>query len=255
MGRTRQEDLRSHHLLSGLMTFGLSGGSIRVKTQIRGGKGEEHPTRWYVCSTFKTRGIAGCQNRIRVSQDVMEKSVLAAGQAALEPAPVERWLDDFLTERREQDRQRDSRRLGLEAQIAECGRRIGNLVEAVTRGDAPEPLLEALRSERDRQKALQAELETIKPQPKLWVLHEEEYRKAARRRVDDVLTLLNPATGIKVGPARTMLRHALEGPIVCIPEGHGFSFKAPMSLRTITGEAASRKGDSRRETSTCRGRG
>ena len=50
MGRSRQADQNSAHMLSGLMTCGVCGGSIRLQTEVRGSKGQERPVRWYVCA-------------------------------------------------------------------------------------------------------------------------------------------------------------------------------------------------------------
>ena len=268
MGRTSQDDIRSQHLLSGFLSCKVCGGPLRIKTERRRGINVSH----YVCSTRHTRGVSACANWVGVGELAMNTAVLQAVGRALAPEQIERALEMLLAVRREREHARSRHRESLARDLAEADRRVSNLVAAVTRGDAVEPLIEALRTERDKQKAIRSELEELEAKPSGppplghgpgvppllrgkvpgWELHEEYYRAACRKRVDDVLTLLDSKAGI--GPCRGMLRLALAGPIVCTPEARGFRFSAPLDLGRLIEGTTSRMGDSPPGTSTCRWR-
>jgi hypothetical protein len=101
-----------------------------------------------------------------------------------------------------------------------------------------------LKVEGAKREAAEAELLGVTgplgKQPALWVLHEDQYRKALRQRLDDVIVLLGSATGI--GPVRQMLRPALARPVRCWPTEQagrrGFRFEATLALGgLLSGEA------------------
>jgi site-specific DNA recombinase len=256
MGRTSQADQRSEHTLSGFLTCGTCGGPIRIETQVRGPKGKPHHLRVYLCATNHQRGSAGCDNAIRVRKGTVESAVMAAIGTALSPEHVGEALETFLKDRRARLGQRDARRTQIENEMAEVTRKEARLVAAVTKGGDIEPLIAALKVEQERRQALETEmleLTAMPSAPKLWVLHEDAYREAARNRVGDVLTLLEGKSGI--GPTRTMLRRALEGPVVCWPTEEsgisGFRFEARLDVGLIVGDTlTSPAGTSRRERST-----
>ena len=270
MGRSSQADQTSQHILSGLMVCGVCGGTIRLQTEVRGGKGQERSERWYVCSTRKTRGPAACSNEVRLRQGPMEAAVLKAVRDALTPEEIGPWLEAVLTLHRERWGQRDALKARLERDLADVAKRIGNLVEAVSRGDAPEPLIAAMKTEQAKKAALETDLAALEAPggpilptreggtAKAWILDEASYRKALSSRIEDVLVLLQGPSGKPApGPARMVLRKVLAGTsVTCTPEAGGFRFKATLDRdRLVSGlMAPSHMGGSRRGTSTCRGR-
>jgi DNA invertase Pin-like site-specific DNA recombinase len=242
MGRSSQADQRSEHVLSGFLKCGVCGGPIRIETQVRGPKAKQYHLREYLCATNHQRGAAGCENDTRVKKGIVESAVMAAIGAALSPERVTEALEVFLAERRARMGQRDERRTQIEREMTEIAKREARLVAAVTKGETVEPLIAALKGEQAKRQALETEmldLTAMPKAPKLWTLHEDAYREAARTRVGDVLALLQGKAG--VGPTRTMLRRALEGAVVvCYPaEQNGikaFRFETRLAVGLIVGD-------------------
>ena len=94
-------------------------------------------------------------------QAPMEAAVLKAVRNALTPAEIAPWLDAVMALHRERWGQRDAIKARVERDLADVTRRIGHLVEAIAKGDAPEPLIASLKSEQARKVALEAEQATL----------------------------------------------------------------------------------------------
>ncbi len=243
MGRASQADHQSECALSGFVACAICGQNLWLKTVRRGPKGRTRLLRRYGCSSHRSRGEQACLNGTMVAQPVLERAVREAVLRALGPEAVAPALESALAAHREQLIGRDARRTALERDLAQIRQREERLVAAVARGGEIEPLVDALKGERAKREAAEAEmLELTGPaaRQKLWVLHEDHYRKAVRQRLDDVIVLLGSATGI--GPVRQMLRRALSGPVRCWPteqEGRkGFRFEVALALgKLLSGEA------------------
>jgi hypothetical protein len=127
--------------------------------------------------------------------------------------------------------------------------RAQRLTEAIAKGDAPEPLIAALRAEEERKRVLVRERDQLAEQGALATVDDAGLRRALRARVADVKGLL--AEDVQQG--RGVLRALLTGPIVFEPipdDRRGFRFRGALSIQQlITGEAvASGTGGIRADT-------
>ena len=150
-------DLVSPYLLSGLGRCGLCGGSLIAMSRHHG----RRRGFFYGCAYNSKRGPTVCRNHLHLPQEVLERAVVKAVAAALDPAVLEAAIDramELVEERREATRQRRS---ALEDALRTLRIEEGRLVEAVKQGHGLDPLVTALHDTQARRQALERELTTL----------------------------------------------------------------------------------------------
>jgi site-specific DNA recombinase len=202
------------NLLAGLATCGLCGGGLVVETggKKRGRKPE------YIC--HRARATGSCTNKLRMSVAEMNEAVLQTIEAhALTPEAIEQVV--LLSER--DDAREQHGRLQRERQDVE--KRIARLVTAVELATDVTSLAAKLRELEARRTAIDGELHSLHPVPRLAPAVIEN-RLAEWRR------LLRQSTT----QGRAVLQRVLHGRITFTPADGGYAFEASTRFdRLFTG--------------------
>jgi DNA invertase Pin-like site-specific DNA recombinase len=121
----------------------------------------------YACSWHASRGTSVCVGLGYRKEALVDEALLEAVSPLLDGEVARRALDRLRrrlqTSSAQRVRQADCQR--LRRALGEAERESSNLVTAIARGDAPEPLLDALRARQKRIADLKAELERLSAPP------------------------------------------------------------------------------------------
>jgi DNA invertase Pin-like site-specific DNA recombinase len=197
----------TQNLLAGLATCGLCGGSLTVETSpAKRGRVPE-----YIC--YRHRANGSCTNTLRMPVVELNEAVLQAIEAhALTPEAIEQVIHlserDDVTELQE--------KLARERKTIE--KRIARLIEAIEAAGDVTSLTDKLRELEARRKAIDIEVRTLRPVPRL-APPVIENRLAEWRR------LLRGSTT----QGRTVLQRILRGRLTFTPraDGRGYDFMGP----------------------------
>jgi hypothetical protein len=204
LGGPRKDGVRN--LLVGLATCGVCGGGLVVEA---GGKKRGRIPE-YICHRQRTNG--SCTNRVRVSLEEMNEAVLAAVEShALTPEAIEQVIQ--LTERDDVQEQREN----LSRERKDIEKRIARLVVAVeTAGDVAS-LAEKLRALETRRTAIDRDMASLRPVPRL-------APKVVENRLMEWRRLLRQSTT----QGRAVLQRIIRGRITFTPrkDGQGYTFRA-----------------------------
>lgn len=108
----------------------------------------------YGCDRYHKRGRTICQNSLLIHQEGLDQVVLQAIADALDERILARAVEKALQRLRGgQDRFQD-RRAAIERELSLLETHIGNLVDAVARGERNESLFSRLKTEDTRKKTL-----------------------------------------------------------------------------------------------------
>jgi hypothetical protein len=175
------------------------------------------PGRYYGCGYYRTRGTSVCKNSLVLEQDLMDAVVLSAIKEALEERMLEVAVEKALIRLRAGHETRLDRRRTIDRELSLIEAQEKYLVDAIARGEAPDPLLARLRAEEVRKKVLIQQLNDLTRGASVVELDAARMKRELRRNVMDAVGLLQQ----NVAQARQILRKLLEKPLLCeaIKEG------------------------------------
>jgi hypothetical protein len=197
---------KTANLLAGLATCALCGGGLIVETSAR--KRGRVPE--YICSRRRLNG--SCANALRIAVADMNEPVLAAlEEHALTPAAIESVIQ--LSERADVA----TRKATLTKEAADVTRRIGRLVAAIETGGDAVSLVAKLHALEKLHRAIQDEMESLHPIPRL-----------APSVIEDRLTEWRRLLRGSHTQARTVIQRIIRGRLVFTPraDGAGYDFTA-----------------------------
>ena len=205
------------NLLAGLATCGVCGGGLIVESG--GNKRGRIPE--YICHRRRTNRV--CSNTLRIPVTLMNEAVLhAVEEHALTPEAIEQVVQ--LTERDDIVDQRTA--LDLERKDAE--KRIERLVAALSSvGGEVASLVSKVRELEARREAIDEELRTLRPIPRLAPAVIESRLAEWRQKLRGSTT-----------QGRTVLQRVLRGRLTFTPspDGAGYDFSGPTRFdRLFTG--------------------
>ena len=227
-GRRPGRDFDSRYLLSGLASCAVCRGSIVGLTRDRKRPGGRRAL--YGCAYYHKRGPKVCSNSLLIRQEALDAVVLDAVASALDARLLDDAVDAALAKLRGRHRGDGDRRTALRRDLEDAEKATARLVDAIARGGAVEPLLQRLRAEEDRKRALSAELESIAAPAKVVPFDERRIRAELREKVANVRALL----GRNVHGARQILQKLVVGKLECAPvtlDGGGRGYR-------LTGEGS-----------------
>ncbi len=208
-GRPPRGDVKN--LLSGSATCGVCGGGLVVETSSR--KAGRVPE--YVCHRRRKNG--SCSNRLRVAVETINEEVLnAIEEHALTPEAVEQVVQ--LTER---DDVRDKQK-ALHRERKDVEKRIARLVAAIETGGEVPSLIAKVRELELRRGAINRELRSFQPVPRL-----------APRVIEDRLAEWRRLLRQSTTQGRAVLQRVLRGRITFTPNGDGYAFEAPTRFEKL----------------------
>lgn len=167
--------------------------------------------RFYGCAYYKTRGSSICQNSLLVEQEYLDRIVLQALQDALSEEMLKVAVAKALSKHRAEQGTTLDRRTEIERELSLIQAHGRHLAEAIAKGQAMDPLLEQLKAEEARKKALIQELEVLVKAEQLPVLDDARLKRELKTRLADTKALLSR----HVAGARRLLRTLLEQPLRC----------------------------------------
>jgi site-specific DNA recombinase len=235
MGRPSRLDMESPYLLSGMGRCAVCGGAIigmtRGQGQVRG--------RRYGCSYHHKRGAAICGNDVQMQQDVLDQALLSSLSDALDERLVAAAVERALEKLRSEHATQPDRRMAIEREISLIEAKERNLVAAVSRGDAVDPLLDALKAEGERKATLVRELTGLQEMEKVANIDSARVQRDLKAQAESVRGLLSK----HVPQARQMLRKLVNGRLQVTPierNGRkGFRFEGQGTYgKLLAGEAA-----------------
>ena len=143
VGRPAVHDFDSPYLLSGIAKCASCGGSlVGITRDLKRGR-----KALYGCDRYHKRGRTICQNSLLIHQERLDQVVLQAIADALDERILARAVEKALERLRGgQDRLQD-RRAAIERELSLLETHIGNLVDAVARGERNESLFARLKTE------------------------------------------------------------------------------------------------------------
>ena len=155
MGRPAIRDFDSAYLLSGIAKCAKCGGTlVGVTRDFKRERG-----RLYGCVYFQKRGATVCGNNLTIQQDMLDEAVRKAVRKVLDEQLISDAVDVALGQLSADQGQRQDRQAQLERELAKVKAAQDRLLDAIARGDAPAPLVDRLRTEEGRAKAIQAEID------------------------------------------------------------------------------------------------
>ncbi len=207
VGRPAVRDFDSPYLLSGIAKCASCGGSLVGITR------DFKRTRkaLYGCDRYHKRGPTVCRNSLLIHQERLDQVVLQAIADALDERILAQAVEKALGRLRSgQDRFLD-RRAAIERELSLLETHLGNLVDAVARGEANDSLFARLKTEETRKKALVAELEALQRSATVASLDSKQLERELAARAADVKGLL----GRHVPQTRQILRKLIVGRLTC----------------------------------------
>jgi len=160
-----------------------------------------------------TRGATICGNAVQLQQNVLEQALLSALSDALDERLVAAAVDRALVKLRSDHATQPDRRMAIERELSLIEAKERNLVAAVSRGDAVEPLLAALKAEGERKATLVRELTGLQEMEKVAAIDSARLQRELKAQAENVRGLLSK----HVPQARQMLRKLINGRLVVTP--------------------------------------
>lgn len=160
----------------------------------RNGHGSEPFLR---CSTRWKRGKAPCSNKMTVRAELLDSGLPDALKELLDESVIAEAIERALTQLHGQEATPDYR----EGSGVDPGEQ--RLIEAIERGDAPEAILEALKSRQARRKTLEIELADLRTTAKLARLTTAEITCQLEGRLADLRGLLFVGSWMAPRPPRS----------------------------------------------------
>ena len=193
------------NLLAGLATCGVCGGGLVVETSDRKrGRQKE-----YVCHRRRKNGT--CDNAVRIEVETMNEAVLQAiEEHALTPEAIEQVVQ--LTERDEMRDQQDA----LKHEQQDIEQRLARLVAAIETGGEAASLVAKVKELDARRVAIDGELHSFRPVPRL-------RPEVVEDRLTEWRRLLRKSTT----QGRAVLQRVLRGRITFTAKCGGYEFEAP----------------------------
>ncbi len=234
LGQPSRLDLESPYLLSGMARCSICGGALIAMTRDHG----KTKGRRYGCSYHHKRGATICTNDVQIQQEVLDHALLQALSEALDERMIAAAVDRALAQLRSQREVQPDRRLAIERELSLIEAKEKHLVAAVSRGEAVEPLLAALKAEGERKKVLVQDLAGMDEVAKVVSLDAKRLQRDLNAQATDVRGLLSK----HVPQARQMLRKLLVGRLDVTPierngqKGYLFEGKGSYG-KLLTGEA------------------
>jgi Recombinase zinc beta ribbon domain len=183
----------------------MCGGAIGSIPRAHGVGADRQRVDYYGCFTNHRRGTAICTNKTHIRQELLDRAVISGINRVLDERVLELAVEKELARLRSGQMEQLDRRTQITRELSLIEARIKRLVEAITRGDAVDPLVAALKSEEDQKQRLTRELEAVGAVEKVASLDSDHIKRELRARVADVKALL----GRRKPQARQMLRKLL----------------------------------------------
>ena len=155
-GAPSRLDSPSPYLLSGLGRCTCGGSLIALSRHHGRRRGF-----FYGCAYNSKRGPHVCPNNLHLPQPVLEQAVIDAVVEALDQRIVRSAADRALQRFREEAKAYGERRRQLEQELRAAEAHAAHLIAAIKQGDAPAPLLDALREQQQQRSGLTAALQTL----------------------------------------------------------------------------------------------
>jgi hypothetical protein len=233
------------YLLSGFASCSACDGSIRIVNR-QLGHVPGNRAGYYCCSKHETRG--NCDNNMVVRHELFDRAVLGTISALLDPSIVSAAVDRALA--MIQGQQGQGRRAELQREAQGLVGKERKLIAAITMGEPPTALVEALKELEGRRAVVDLALAEEESRAEV-PLDSAKIRRELLGLAHDVKELLaqHPAQ------ARQALKKLLVGPIVCTPVREpgrrGYRFRGTLTVgKLIQGEVLTRLGVTTRADST-----
>ena len=149
------------YLLSGILRCGSCGGAMAIASRkVKAGRTYAN----YACAAFHDKGEAICANGLHVSERKAVSSIVGAIRDLLaDPKLVSRFIEKFnarVREARDDAQKDDAGARDIDRQIVEAQRRVGNLMDAITKLGLDDDLAAKFTAEKAALHRLRAEKES-----------------------------------------------------------------------------------------------
>ncbi len=119
---------------------------------------------YYICSSYKNKGRAGCAKGVAIRKEELETKVLAAIKAHFTPARIKVMVEEINEIINEENKDLDQAEKHLRKSITEIENSINNIMSAIQQGKGSKViplLLEQLEKLQEEKLALEAELQEL----------------------------------------------------------------------------------------------
>jgi hypothetical protein len=179
LGRSSYTDGASPYLLTGFTKCAICRGAVGSIPRAHGSAGQRTRVDYHGCFTSNRRGASSCSNNLQIRQDVLDHAVLSAIVQALDDPIIETAVAKALTRLRSGQETRPDCRTQIERELSLIEARP---VEALVRGGSLETLVDQIRAEEERKKALAKELAGMEGNARVTSLDSERVKRAVRAR-------------------------------------------------------------------------
>ena len=169
----------------------------------------------YGCSTRINRGTVVCDNGIRVSRELLEKTLLARIK---EDLLCEEGIELFLKETQRLMNQQPSPTQDLGKQLRQIEKEIHNVLKAIKAGI----LTESTEAELRRLEAKKKELETLLHEKNGGLLNGQQFIPAARACFQNLVNNLENVEAACLSPIREQIKTLVGGAIKLHPTDKGY---------------------------------
>ncbi len=198
-------DADSKYLLTGMARCAHCGGPM----QIVGRDYHRNKGRFYGCSYYKKRGATICKNSFLVEQEVLDHIVLKSLEQALTEEMIGVAVQKALEKHRVGQGPQLDRKAAIERELSLIEAYEKNLVDAIAKGQAMDPLLKKLEVEETRRAELTKELEQITAVETVGSLDEARLKREIKARLADLRGLLRR----HISGARQLLKMLSDHPL------------------------------------------
>ncbi len=204
-GRAVFRDTESKYLLTGMARCAHCGGPMQIVGQDYNRK----KGRFYGCSYYKKRGASICKNSLLVEQEMLDQILLKSLQEALTEEMIKVAVRKALEKHRAGQGPQLDRITAIDRELSLIEAHERNLVDAIAKGQAMDPLLKQLEVEEARKADLTKELEQLKAAETVGSLDEARLKRELKARLADLKGLLSR----HVSGARQLLKILLNQPL------------------------------------------
>ncbi len=207
--RPVQRDGESAYLLVGFARCVVCGGSLGVETRAHGTgpSSARQRVRFYGCTYHRHRGPNVCTNANVLRTEIMDEVLRGVVSEILDGGMVAEALALAIEQLRSGHTQQIERRARIEPELLACDQRLSRLVEALVSGGPLETVVNQIKVEEARKKALAGELDSLSASGAAARLDSKTIERDLKAAAADVKTLLAGTTA----QARQMLRKILDG--------------------------------------------
>jgi len=226
-GGGRPKTTEPRYLLTGFARCSCCNGGLHVRSQQGGSPGRRIRARFYACTTHFNRGRQACGNDLRVRIETVDEAVLARLGEILTPS----LADEVIVAVREllAPHQLDPR-AGVDAELANLERQIGNLTDAIAMGGNLSALVTRLQQTEEHRRRLLQQRDEVGARFPLPAIDWRALERQAREKLASWRTLATR----HVSGGRQLLQALLTEPLVFTPfdEGsaRGYRFRGRATL-------------------------